>query len=78
MTSNGSSPQARACRARRNEYMVRMGAGLCLTVHRSIASSRGTKGYARLVIGFDIPTWPIDSDEARPVRLVAGDARLDP
>ena len=41
-------------------------------------ASRGTKGCARLAIEFGIPTWLIDPDEARPVRLVAGDVRLKP
>lgn len=61
---------------RRNSIMVAAGAGLCLALHRDIASSKGTKDCARQAIGARIPTWLVDSDEANPTRLLADDPRL--
>ena len=69
-------PYDSAAGPRRNEAMVRMGAGLCLAVHRNIRSSKGTRDCARQAIAAAIPTWLIDSDEANPVRLRADDDRL--
>lgn len=55
----------------RNAAMVALGAGLCIAVSRDIAASRGTRGCARLAIAAGIPTWLIEGDDARPVRLTA-------
>ena len=61
---------------RRNATMVRMGAGLCLAVHRDLAASKGTLDCARQAVAAKIPTYLIATDEAIPFRLRAGDARL--
>jgi hypothetical protein len=56
--------------------MVSDGAIMCVTFHRFLARSRGTKDCVRRVIEAGIPTHLIDSKAARPRRLRAGDARL--
>jgi hypothetical protein len=61
----------------RNEEMVRLGAGLCLAVHRFIFNSKGTKDCARQAIEAGIPTYLIDSEKALPKRLRADDPRLE-
>lgn len=50
----------------RNEEMVRAGAGLCLAVHRNLATSLGTKGCVRLALAAGIPCWLLDGDDATP------------
>jgi hypothetical protein len=60
----------------RNAEMVAAGAGMCVAFHRSLAWSRETKDCVRRAIKAGIPTYLIDSEEARPRRLRAGDARL--
>ena len=57
--------------------MVAAGAGLCIAVHRFLMNSKGTKDCARQAIEAGIPTYPIDSDEAKPKRLQADDPRLE-
>lgn len=56
----------------RNQWMIDLGAGLCLAVHRYLANSKGTRDCALQAIEAGIPTYLID----KPVRLYAGDARL--
>jgi hypothetical protein len=56
--------------------MVAAGAGMCVVFHRNLAWSRGTKDCARRAIKAGILTYLIGSEEARPQRLRAGDARL--
>ncbi len=60
----------------RNSRMVCLGAALCVALHRDLGSSKGTKDCVRQAIGARISTWLIDSDEARPVQLIAVDPRL--
>jgi hypothetical protein len=60
----------------RNAEMVAAGAGMCIAFHRSLAWSRGTKDCVRRAIEVGIPCYLIDSEQARPRRLRAGDARL--
>jgi hypothetical protein len=60
----------------RNAKMVAAGAGMCVAFHRFLARSRGTKDCVRRAIEAGIPTYLVDSEEARPRRLRAGDARL--
>jgi hypothetical protein len=52
------------------------GADICIAVHRDIFASTGTKDCALEAIEAGIPTYLVDSVEARPRRLQAGDARL--
>jgi hypothetical protein len=60
----------------RNREMIRAGAGLCVVVHRSLATSQGVKDCARQAIAAGIPTYLIDSERAVPRRLRGGDALL--
>jgi hypothetical protein len=60
----------------RNAEMVAAGAEMCIAFHRRLAWSRGTKDCVRRAIAAEIPTYLIDSEQARPRRLRAGDARL--
>jgi hypothetical protein len=60
----------------RNVEMVAAGAGMCIAFHRHLAWSRGTKDCVRRAIEAGIPTYLIKSDEGRPRRLRAEDARL--
>lgn len=46
----------------RNEQMVAAGADLCLAIHRSIKTSKGTKHCAGQAIAAGIPTYLIDSE----------------
>jgi hypothetical protein len=57
--------------------MVAAGGELCIAVHRFILISKGTKDCAKQAIQAGIPTYLIDSDEAKPKRLLAGDPRLE-
>jgi hypothetical protein len=57
--------------------MVDAGAGVCIAVHRFLMNSKGTKDCARQAIEAGIPTYLIDSDEAKPKRLLADDPRLE-
>ena len=56
--------------------MVAAGAGMCLAFPRAISASKGTKDCARQAIEAGIPTYLIDSEAAKPKRLLAGDPRL--
>jgi hypothetical protein len=60
----------------RNAEMVAAGAGICVAFHRFLRQSRGTKDCVRRALAAGIPTYLVDSEEARPRRLRAGDARL--
>jgi hypothetical protein len=60
----------------RNAAMVAAGAGMCVAFHRFLRQSRGTKDCVRRAIEAGIPTYLVDSEEARPRRLRAGDTRL--
>jgi hypothetical protein len=60
----------------RNAAMVAAGADLCIAFHRDLAQSRGTKDCARQAIAAGIPTYLVDSEQARPQRLREDDARL--
>jgi hypothetical protein len=60
----------------RNHEIVGAGAGVCLALHHFLANSRGTMDCCRQAIGAGIPTYLIDSEAARPRRLLADDPRL--
>jgi hypothetical protein len=59
----------------RNRAMLRIGAGLCLIVHRTLLDA-GTKDLARQAIAAEIPTYLIAEEEGMPRRLGEGDGRL--
>jgi hypothetical protein len=59
----------------RNQEMVQA-ADLCLALHRSIATSRGTKDCVRQALAAGIPVYLIEDDSATPRRVQADDARL--
>jgi YspA, cpYpsA-related SLOG family len=60
----------------RNREMVQAGADLCIALHRSIQTSKGTKDCVRQALAAGIPVWLIEDDRATPRRLEAGDKRL--
>jgi hypothetical protein len=60
----------------RNREMVQAGAGLCVAVHRSLASSKGTKDYIRQALAAGIAVFLIQDERAIPRRFQAGDSRL--
>jgi hypothetical protein len=72
---NGRPYNARAAHAR-NAAMVAAGAGMCLAFHHFLAGSRTTNDCVRRALAAGIPTYLIDSEEARPRRLRANDALL--
>jgi hypothetical protein len=57
--------------------MVRLGADLCIAVHGFIANGRGTKDCVRKALAAGIRVYLIDSEEAVPRRIRAGDSRLE-
>jgi hypothetical protein len=60
----------------RNAATVAAGAEMCVAFHRFLAKSRGTKDCVGRALEAGIPTYLVDSKEARPRRLRADDARL--
>jgi hypothetical protein len=60
----------------RNREMVQAGADLCIALHRTLASSKGTKDCIRQALAAGIPVYLIDSEEADPKRITLGDWRL--
>jgi len=58
----------------RNHAMLR-GDGLRVILHRSVLDA-GTKNRARQAMEAGIPTYRVDSEQARPSRLLADDPRL--
>jgi YspA, cpYpsA-related SLOG family len=60
----------------RNQEMVQAGADLCIALHRSLASSKGTKDCIRQALAAGIPVYLIDGEEAAPKRITLGDWRL--
>lgn len=60
----------------RNQWMVDLGAQMCLAVHRYLANSKGTRDMVRQAIEAEVPVWLIESEADRPVRVRSGDARV--
>jgi hypothetical protein len=60
----------------RNKEMVKAGADLCIALHRTLETSKGTKDCARQAIAAGIPTYLIENDDGLPTRLEAEDGRL--
>jgi YspA, cpYpsA-related SLOG family len=63
-------------RPERNQEMVEAGADLCVALHRSSETSRGTKDCVRQALAVGIPVWLVEDDWAIPRRIQAGDTRL--
>ena len=61
---------------KRNMEMVQAGADLCIALHRSIETSKGTKNCVRRALAAGIPVYLIEDDSATPRRVQAGDARI--
>jgi hypothetical protein len=53
--------------------MVKLGADLCIVLHRNLAASSNTKNCAPQAIAAGVPTYLIESDEGVPVKLEADD-----
>jgi hypothetical protein len=51
-------------------------ADLCLALHRTLATSKGTKDCVRQALAAGIPVYLIEDDRAIPTRLQEEDARL--
>jgi hypothetical protein len=60
----------------RNREMIRACAAFCIAVHRFLANGRATRDCVRQALAAGIPTYLIDSEEAVPRRVRAGDDRL--
>jgi hypothetical protein len=60
----------------RNREMVQSGVDLCVALHRTIQTSKGTKDCIRQAIAAGIPVYLIENDQAIPRRLEARDTRL--
>ena len=61
----------------RNREMVEAGADLCIALHRSIETSKGTKDCVRQALAVGIPVWLIEDERGIPKRILAGATRLD-
>jgi hypothetical protein len=60
----------------RNREMVKAGADLCIALHRSIETSKGTKDCIRQALAADVPVYLIEDERAIPKRVQADDKRL--
>ena len=60
----------------RNQEMVESGADLCIALHRSLATSKGTKDRVRQALAAGIEVYLIDSVHGMPKRVQAEDERL--
>jgi hypothetical protein len=60
----------------RNRELVQAGADLCIALHRSIETSRGTKDCIRQALAAGIPVWLVEDERAIPRRTRADDVRL--
>jgi hypothetical protein len=60
----------------RNREMVEAGADLCIALHRSIETSKGTKDCVRQALAAGISVWLVEDERAIPRRIQAGDHRL--
>jgi hypothetical protein len=60
----------------RNREMVQAGADLCIALHRSIETSRGTRDCIRQAIAAGISVWLIEDERGVPKRVQADDKQL--
>jgi hypothetical protein len=57
----------------RNREMVEAGADLCIALHRSIETSKGTSDCVRQVLAAGISVWLVEDERAIPRRTRADD-----
>jgi hypothetical protein len=60
----------------RNREMVEAGADLCIALHRTLETSKGTKDCVRQALAAGIPVYLIEDERAIPKRIEVGDKRL--
>jgi hypothetical protein len=60
----------------RNREMVEAGADLCIALHRTLETSKGTKDCIRQALAAGIPVYLIEDDSVTPRRVQADDPRL--
>ena len=60
----------------RNREMVQAGADLCIALHRTLETGKGTRDCVRQALAAGIPVCLIEDDQAIPRRVHAGDTRL--
>jgi hypothetical protein len=60
----------------RNREMVQSGADLCVALHPTLETSKGTRDCIRQALAAGIPVWHIEDDRAIPRRVMADDARF--
>jgi hypothetical protein len=60
----------------RNREMVEADADLCIALHRSIETSKGTKDCVRQALAAGISVWLVEDERAIPRRTRAYDVRL--
>jgi YspA, cpYpsA-related SLOG family len=60
----------------RNREMVEAGADLCIALHRTLATSKGTKDCICQALAAGIPVYLIEDDGAIPRSVQADDPRL--
>jgi YspA, cpYpsA-related SLOG family len=60
----------------RNREMVESGADMCIALHRTLETSRGTKDCIRKALAAQIPVWLIEDERAIPRRVRNDDVRL--
>jgi hypothetical protein len=57
-------------------WFVNAGADLCIALHRTLETSKGTKDCIRQALAAGIPTYLIEDNQGIPRRLQAGDKGL--
>jgi hypothetical protein len=62
--------------SKRNQEMVAAGSDLCIALHRSIGTSKGTRDCVRQALAAGTPVWLIEDERAVPTRVQADDKRL--
>jgi hypothetical protein len=60
----------------RNREMVQAGADLCIALHRTLETSKGTKDCIRQALAAGITVYLVEGDEAIPHRVAVDDKRL--
>jgi hypothetical protein len=60
----------------RIQEMVEAGADLCIALHRTLQTSKGTKDCIRQALAAGIPVYLIEDGSATPRRILAGDTRI--
>jgi YspA, cpYpsA-related SLOG family len=60
----------------RNREIVQAGADLCIALHRSLETSKGTKDCVRQALAAGVPVYLIEDEQAIPRRVQAEDKRI--